>query len=229
MKQAGQIRTVKDKALKNVFKVNFLLYIKKCFQGKFPSLYNHLIAFTNEKAKGKGLLKRDDQGDYWWELRDCAYYPEFEKEKIVWQEIVREPSFAYDSGEFYCEATSFLMTGNNLKYLIAVLNSEPGTFFFKQFYAGGGLGEEGYRYKKAFLERLPIPLVSSQNKDIAKELEALVNRILSLTQSEDYLENLQKQARVKEYERQIDQLVYRLYELTDEEIRVVEGDNYVKA
>ncbi|MCL0052747.1 hypothetical protein M1M92_04755 [Peptococcaceae bacterium] len=52
---------------------------------------------------------------------------------------------------------------------------------------------------------------------------------ISLTQSEDYLENLQKQARVKEYERQIDQLVYRLYELTDEEIRVVEGDNYVKA
>jgi len=49
-----------------------------------------------------------------------------------------------------------------------------------------------------------------------------VNKILFLTQSENYLENPQKQAKVKEYERQIDQLVYKLYELTDEEIRIVE-------
>jgi len=51
----------------------------------------------------------------------------------------------------------------------------------------------------------------------------IVNKILSFTQSEDYLENPQKQAMVKQYERQIDQLVYRLYGLTDEEIRIVEG------
>jgi len=50
-----------------------------------------------------------------------------------------------------------------------------------------------------------------------------VNKILSLTQSKDYLESSQKQARVKEYERQIDQLVYKLYDLTDEEIKIVEG------
>ena len=49
-----------------------------------------------------------------------------------------------------------------------------------------------------------------------------VNKILSLTQSENYLENPQKQAKVKEYQRQIDQLVYKLYNLTDEEIKIVE-------
>jgi len=49
-----------------------------------------------------------------------------------------------------------------------------------------------------------------------------VNKILSLTQSENYLENPQKQAKVKEYQRRIDQLVYKLYDLTDEEIRIVE-------
>jgi len=57
-----------------------------------------------------------------------------------------------------------------------------------------------------------------------KKLENLVNRILSFTQSEDYLENPQKQAKVKEYEHQIDQLVYKLYNLTDEEIKIVEGE-----
>jgi len=49
-----------------------------------------------------------------------------------------------------------------------------------------------------------------------------INKILSLTQSEDYLENSQKQAKVKQYERQIGQLVYKLYGLKDEKIKIVE-------
>ena len=51
----------------------------------------------------------------------------------------------------------------------------------------------------------------------------LVDQILSLTQSDDYLQNTDKQAKVKEYERQIDQMVYKLYDLTPEEIAIVEG------
>jgi len=80
---------------------------EKFFKETYPAIHNHLISFANKKGKGKGLFNRDDQGDYWWELRDCDYYSEFEKEKIVWQEIVRKPSFAYDNKRFYCEATSF--------------------------------------------------------------------------------------------------------------------------
>jgi len=131
--------------------------IHEIFENNYSSISNHLknIGDAYEKGKiktkGKGLYNRDDQGDYWWELRHCAYYEEFEKEKIVWQEIVREPSFSYDMDNFYCEATTFLMTGEKLKYLIAVLNSTPSAYFFKTFYAGGGLGSKGYRYKKAFL------------------------------------------------------------------------------
>ena len=51
-----------------------------------------------------------------------------------------------------------------------------------------------------------------------------VNQILFLTQSENYLENPQKQAKVKQYQRQIDQLVYKLYDLTDEEIKIIEEE-----
>jgi anti-anti-sigma regulatory factor len=189
------------------------------FKESYPAVYKHLKTFGNTKGKGKGLYNRDDQGDYWWELRDCDYYDEFEKEKIVWQEIVREPSFAYDTKNNYCEATSFLMTGKNLKYLIALLNSKPVTFFFKQFYAGGGLGEEGYRYKKAFLEQLPIPKIAESDQ---KPFIDLVDKILAITKDEDYLQNKEKQAKVKEYEYQIDQMVYKLYGLTDEEIKVIE-------
>jgi adenine-specific DNA-methyltransferase len=86
----------------------------------------------------------------WYELQADyhAIKKEFEKEKIVWQEIVREPSFAYDNSGMYVEATAFLMIGKNLKYIIGLLNSKPVAFFFKTFYAGGGLGEDGYRYNQ---------------------------------------------------------------------------------
>lgn len=90
-----------------------------------PSLMNHLRRF---EAKARA---RDDQGDYWWELRPCAYYAELKKEKVVYSEIVREPQFYYDKGKFYVEATAFLMTGIHLRYLCGLLNSRPVEFFFK--------------------------------------------------------------------------------------------------
>jgi len=180
----------------------------------YSIIYKHLQQYQ------ENLEIREDKGDHWTNLRNCAYLDEFEKEKIVWQEIVREPSFAYDIKKIYCEATTFLMTGKSLKYLIAILNSKPVTFFFKQFYAGGGLGESGYRYKKAFLEQLPIPKISEPEQ---KPFIELVDRILAITKDNDYLENPAKKARVHDYERQIDQLVYNLYGLTKEEIKIVEG------
>ncbi|HOK57061.1 MAG TPA: TaqI-like C-terminal specificity domain-containing protein [bacterium] len=199
------------------------------FKKMSPSIYRHLISFANKEVEGsrKGLLNRDDQGDYWWELRNCAYYPEFEKEKIVWQEIVREPSFAYDNTGIYCEATSFLMTGKNLKYIIGLLNSKPVMFFFRNYYAGGGLGEEGYRYKKAFLKQLPLPPITPQNQPLVTQIESLVSQILNVDTDKNVCAttNQQKQAKVKELEKQIDQLIYKLYDLTEEEIKIIEkGD-----
>ncbi|MCM8811304.1 MAG: hypothetical protein NC917_06640, partial [Candidatus Omnitrophica bacterium] len=66
------------------------------------------------------------------------------------------------------------------------------------------------------------PPITPQNEHIVKQIEDLVNQILSITQSEDYLENKQKQE--KELEKQIDQLVYKLYGLTEEEIKIIEGN-----
>jgi len=96
-------------------------------------------------------------------------------------------------------------------------------FFFKTFYAGGGLGEDGYRYKKAFLEQLPIPPITSQNQPIADQIVQKVDQILTLTQSQDYNTNQEKQKHVKRLEHEIDQLVYKLYGLTEEEIKIIEG------
>ena len=123
----------------------------------YPAVYQHFTDVANRPTKGKGLVDRDDKGDYWWELRSCAYMNDFAKQKIMYSEIVRSPRFFLDNeGKFYPEATSFIMVGNHLEYLVMALHSKILTYAFKTFYAGGGLGDDGYRYKKAFLEKLPI-------------------------------------------------------------------------
>jgi hypothetical protein len=189
---------------------------EKEFQKQFPAVYGRLLQYKD------ALLKRnkDEIGIRyeWYAMQRCAntYYADFEKEKIVWQEIVREPSFAYDKDKTYCEATTFIMTGKNLKYLLSVLNSTPGSLFFKKFFAGGGLGSEGYRYKKSFLENLPIPSITSQKQPLVSQIESLVDQILLKKQSTD-------DSNTSRLEQQIDQLVYQLYDLTPDEIALVES------
>jgi adenine-specific DNA-methyltransferase len=161
----------------------------------------------NYKSKA---IKREDKGDYWWELRACSYLKEFEKPKIIFSEIVSEPQFYYDEQGYYPEATVFFISGNHLKYLTALLNSKSVTFFFKNFYMGGELVGK-IRYKKAFLENVPIPKPSEKEQ---KKIENLVDQIITIKKED-------AKADTSELENQIDELVYQLYELTPEEIEVV--------
>lgn len=178
---------------------------------EYPSLKQHL------KPYYKTLEKRTDKGKTPYNLRNCAYLEEFEKEKIVYSEIVRKPQFYLDTkSNFYAEATSFILTGENLKYLIAFLNNDFVAFIFKTFYAGGNLGENGFRYKKAFLERLPIPKINSKNEKLANELISLVDEILVLKEQD-------KKANTKTQEDKINSIVYKLYNLNEEEIKIIEN------
>lgn len=182
---------------------------------KYPAIKTHLNAHYDT------IATRCDQGDTPYNLRNCAYLEDFEKEKIVYGEIVQEPRFYLDNGEcklghFYAEATSFILTGEHLRYLLGMLHSKLITFAFKTFYAGRGLGESGYRYKKAFIERLPIPKITEKNQELADKITALVEQILQ-AKAKDPKANTQR------LEKEIDALVYQLYNLTDEEIKIIEN------
>lgn len=174
------------------------------FKSQYPHVYSHFIDSSTRNYKGKGLFQREDKGDYWWELRPCAYWDDFDLDKIVYSEIVRQPQFCIDTDGMIVNDTCFILTGNNLKYIIALLNSKPVSFLFKTFYAGGGLGEEGYRYKKIFLEKLPIP-----GLDKNKIIETAINEIY-----------LRKKTNINtvELETRIDEYIYRLYGFTEDEI-----------
>ncbi|MGN8437514.1 DUF7149 domain-containing protein [Helicobacter pylori] len=182
---------------------------------KYPAIKAHLDSHWDK------ISKRDDQGNTPYNLRNCAYLEDFEKEKIVYGEIVQEPRFYLDNGEcelgvFYAEATSFILTGEHLRYLLGMLHSKLITFAFKTFYAGGGLGESGYRYKKAFIERLPIPQITPKNQELAHKITDYAERILK-SKAKDPKANTQG------LEKEIDALVYQLYNLTDEEIKIIEN------
>lgn len=186
---------------------------------EYPALKAHLDEMgKNHKGKGKGLYDRDDQGITPYNLRNCAYLEEFEKEKIIYSEIVSEPQFFLDQGLFYAEATTFVMYGDKLRYILGLLNSLVVAKIFKKLYAGGGLGEKGYRYKKAFLENLPIPKITQSNQSTADKIIALVEKILALKESDP-------KANTQELEQEIDSLVYTLYNLTEEEIKIIESNN----
>lgn len=183
---------------------------------KYPAIKAHLDSHYD------AIVTRSDQGDTPYNLRNCAYLEDFEKEKIVYGEIVQEPRFYLDNGEcglgyFYAEATSFILTGEHLRYLLGMLHSKLITFAFKTFYAGGGLGESGYRYKKAFIERLPIPQITEKNQELADKITDGAKQILALKEKKDPKANTQR------LEKEIDALVYQLYNLTDEEIKIIEN------
>jgi hypothetical protein len=171
----------------------------------YPAIYKHLLQYETQ------LKKRQDKGDHWTNLRNCAYIEEFEKEKIVFQEMVQNSSFLYDYNKNFCLDTGRIITGKDLKILISILNSNIFFFSVKYFYGGGGLGETGIRMKHNFFENFPIPPLSPMEQ---QPFIDLVEQILAKKEKGEDTTDL---------ENQIDQLVYQLYGLTEEEIKIVEG------
>lgn len=179
----------------------------------WPAVFKHLLQYE-EKAK-----KRDDQGKNWWNLRACKYYQEFEKEKVVWQEMSQLASFSYDINGAYCNDTGRILTGNHIKFFVGFFNTCFFEYSFSNWYAGGALGDKGIRFKSEFMKDFPIPPTTPQNKPIIEKIELLVDEILEQKKAASTGSATDTTA----IETQIDQLVYQLYDLTDEEIAIIEG------
>ena len=154
------------------------------FKRLYPSIYQHLSGYKKQ-------LEQRNQAETgiryeWYAMQrwGANYSEDFLKPKIIYSEIVQGPQFYLDQNEhFLAEATAFILCGEHLEYLVKLLNSKTLAFIFKKYYAGGGLGEKGYRYKKAFLENLPIPkyqeselcsaILDTENEEVEQYITAL--------------------------------------------------------
>ncbi|EDP1823238.1 class I SAM-dependent DNA methyltransferase, partial [Campylobacter jejuni] len=172
----------------------------------YPSLKKHFDEFYLQ------LEKRSDKGLTPYNLRNCAYIEEFEKEKIVYPETTQGAYFVYDNKGIFLEKTAFFIVCENLKYLLGLLSSNLITYYYKNFSQGCKLGIKGYQYNKHALENLPLPKINSKNEKLANELISLVDEILKAKEQD-------KNANTQELENKINSLVYKLYNLTEEEIK----------
>ena len=180
----------------------------------YPTLKSYLDSF------GIKLTKRADQGDTPYNLRNCAFLEEFYKEKIIYQEIVQQPSFAFDKdGEFFCLDTARIITGEKLLFLLTVLNSNLFFYSVKNFYGGGGLGNTGIRMKHTFIDKFPVP-----EKENTQPFETLAEYLIFLNdpKQEPLLEKKSNEAVSQVFEDLVNMMVYELY--FEEEMKAKEID-----
>lgn len=243
---------------------------------EYPAIFDYLSNYE------ENLKKRYDQGNFWYNLRNCAYYDDFEKPKLIYSEMGKETSFCLDFEKYFSLDTAYILTSVdiNLYYLIVLLNSKLINWYFKQI--SSKLGEGAIRFKKTYMEQISIckwsqeeqkPLIDlaikviQLNKDLNQEISSFYNYmelefgIQRLNKKlnnfhelsfEDFYKEIKKQNKninskdlnklktefesvfkeindnlkveIAIIEKEINELVYKLYDLTDEEIAIIEND-----
>jgi len=197
----------------------------KILPSKYPAIYNHLKQYE-EKLKERGQCRytssgrTNNNGEYlgqhhWLELDNnprLEYLEEFNKQKIVYQELTQGSQFAYDAnGEYYINNTAYLITGKELKYLLAFLNSTLINFVYSRFYSTR-IGGKGVRWLYQNMIMLPIIKREKLQKRTVKQINSLIDRVLTN-------ENRTKKQMLDT--EKLDILIYKIYKLTDEEMKFV--------
>ena len=163
----------------------------------YPAIKAHLDSYW------KNIKDRADQGDTPYNLRNCAYLEDFNRPKILFQEIVQESQFMIDiDGTFFCNDTGRIIVGEGLYHLLGVMNSTLFFYSIKSFYGGGILGDHGIRMKHTFFEKFPcIPI----QERISRMAEHLSKNPEPKIQSE------------------LDDLVFKMYGLTKDEVNYIQS------
>ena len=192
------------------FRNRWLIYMRRGTPiDEYPSILKWMQQYQGSLSKKSGTNE-------WYELQGSPgndAHKRFGEEKLFWMDMTDRGRFAYASDEIYCNNKAFVLSGTSLKYLCGVLNSNLVAWFMNRNALTTGMGLP--EWQKYTVERIPIPQL---DKDGERPVVELVERLIAATSDVDN----ERRQEVAAIERQVDQLVYSLYGLTEDEIAAVE-------
>ena len=179
---------------------------------QYPAIKEYLMSFGREKLEQSGakyfingveVKSRKKTNNKWYETQDnIGYWDDFNKPKIMYPNMTLYLPFYYDSKGFLQNDKSFMITGENIAFLTAFLNSSLFKFCFRDSFPElqGGTRE----LRKIFFERIPV-------LQPTKEMEILFQKLVN---------DIQKSYTIDKA-KHIDQLIFELYQLTPEEKELI--------
>jgi predicted type IV restriction endonuclease len=202
---------------------------------RYPAIHEHLAQWKEDLTpkKDKSAKRGRKPGRYaWYEIQDdVAYFDVFDGPKIFFPDIAKSPRFSLDEGDHYLANTAYCL-GTDDRYLLGTLNSRLFWFAISNISIPFGVraGEYRYRLIYQYMEKVPIREIDPKNKNdrathdvIVKLVEKMLALHQQLAAAKTPQDTTLLQRQIDATDRQIDQLVYTLYGLTDEEIDLVEG------
>jgi adenine-specific DNA-methyltransferase len=193
-----------------------ILYLNDNFEGE-QDILSHLSRFKENLLERREVHSGSRKWHDLWRGRD----PEiFESPKIVAPQRSNTNTFGYSENAWYASADVYFITSKpntkvRLKYILALLNSK---LFYQWLYHKGKRKGETLELYQTPLSEIPIKIIEEKEQQL---FITMVDKILDLTSGENYDPHNPPEIQ-KELEEQIDQMVYKLYGLTKEEIEDVE-------
>jgi len=182
--------------------------IKKHLEQYLPKLNQTGETFINQQGK-KEKTRKKTSGE-WFETQDSiAYWEDFSKPKIIYPNMTKFLPFSLDMDGNFLNDKCFILSGEKLYYLVAFLNSKVFRFCFSDAFPE--LQGNSKEIKKFILETITVKEISDESPFVEK-----VSKILNIKKRN-------ASADTTDLENEIDQLVYQLYDLTEEEIEIIEN------
>lgn len=180
---------------------------EKAFKAQYPAVYKHLLSHKKElenRNKAETGIRYE-----WYALQrwGANYWDDFFKQKIMYPNMTKYLPFYLDDKGFMQNDKSFMITGKNIAFLTAFLNSSVFKYCFIDNFPElqGGTRE----LRKIFLDKIPVLEVSEKAN---KEFEKLVLKL------QDFIA---KGKPTKELEVEIDEMIFDLYALTKDERKII--------
>lgn len=178
------------------------------FKEIYPNAYAHFVhhkKLLSQRNKAETGIRYE-----WYALQRCAstYYRDFDKEKIVWLIISEGAKFSLDKSGAFVNNAAFILTGQYIKYLLAVLNSKSCEWYYDKITNSSGVGTN--KWEKIYVEQIPIPEIPESEM---RPFEILVDYITFIKKDDTrrinpYTTNAHM---ATNFEELLDACVYELY------------------